>query len=93
MRVVKELTEYRCQCGKLLCKGSLFLSEVEIKCKRCGKLTKFVQQLPQHIPHIFLVRDGEELPDNLTQAKIYCGLKVADFRIYTFNKTNENLLS
>lgn len=32
------LREYRCECGKLLFKGLLFLGVVEIKCKRCGKV-------------------------------------------------------
>lgn len=31
-----ELPEYRCTCGKLLFKGTLLFSTVEIKCKRCG---------------------------------------------------------
>lgn len=92
MRAIKELIEYRCQCGKLLCKGKLFLSEIEIKCKRCGRLTAFDGQLPSHIPHMFLVRDGEELPDKLTRLKMYNGSNVAGFRIYIFDKTNENLL-
>lgn len=34
--------EYRCQqCSKLLFKGLLVDSEVEIKCKRCHELTVF----------------------------------------------------
>ena len=35
------LQDYRCDCGKLLFKGALHLSTVEIKCKRCGKITSF----------------------------------------------------
>lgn len=35
------LREHRCTCGKLLFKGSVFLSTVEIKCKRCSKLHLF----------------------------------------------------
>ncbi len=30
------LKEYRCTCGKLLFKGHIVLSVIEIKCKRCG---------------------------------------------------------
>lgn len=30
--------EYRCECGKLLFKGVLVDSEVEVKCKGCKKL-------------------------------------------------------
>ncbi len=35
------LTEYRCACGKLLFRGLLLLSVVEVKCKRCGTLKLF----------------------------------------------------
>lgn len=34
--------EYRCQgCDKLLFKGVLVGSEIEVKCKRCGKMNAF----------------------------------------------------
>lgn len=36
--------EYRCPCGKLLFKGLLIDSTVEIKCKNCGNLTKITGQ-------------------------------------------------
>ena len=35
-----ELPEYRCVCGKLLFKGKLIFSTVEIKCKRCGEVRR-----------------------------------------------------
>lgn len=35
------LDEYRCDCGKLLGKGSQDQSVVEIKCKRCRQLCRF----------------------------------------------------
>ena len=35
------LSEYRCNCGKLLFKALLSTSVVEIKCKRCGMLNIF----------------------------------------------------
>ncbi|KKU85772.1 MAG: hypothetical protein UY16_C0069G0006 [Candidatus Gottesmanbacteria bacterium GW2011_GWA2_47_9] len=35
------LTEYRCACGKLLFKGLILVSVVEIKCKRCGVVKVF----------------------------------------------------
>lgn len=41
MRNSKALIEYRCQCGKLLCKGFLPIGIVEIKCKRCARLSTF----------------------------------------------------
>lgn len=34
------LPEYRCTCGKLLFKGMLQFSTIEIKCKRCGALRR-----------------------------------------------------
>lgn len=35
------LQEYRCTCGKLLFKGLVGSSIVEIKCRRCDKVTSF----------------------------------------------------
>ena len=35
------LKEYRCSCGKMLFKAQLFLSVVEIKCKKCGSISCF----------------------------------------------------
>jgi|GEM_PF-5446131 len=32
------LNDYRCDCGKLLFKGSELRGKIEIKCKRCGKI-------------------------------------------------------
>lgn len=34
-------SEYRCRCGKLLFKGTIILSTIEIKCKRCGSTETF----------------------------------------------------
>lgn len=40
--------QYRCgDCDKLLFKGILIDSEIEVKCKRCGKITVFTGQ-PHH---------------------------------------------
>ena len=36
-----ELKRYHCSCGKMLFKGLLFLSMVEIKCKRCSNICRF----------------------------------------------------
>ena len=33
-----ESHDYHCTCGKLLCKGAIFDGEIQIKCKRCGKI-------------------------------------------------------
>lgn len=38
------LKEYRCNCGKLLFKGLLVISVVEVKCKRCGNMGIFDDQ-------------------------------------------------
>jgi len=38
---IKMLNEYRCDCGKLLFRGILSFSVIEIKCKRCGKIHLF----------------------------------------------------
>src|SRR6185503_1214329 len=35
---MKESRDYHCTCGKLLCKGAIFDGEIQIKCKRCGKI-------------------------------------------------------
>jgi len=35
---MKESHDYHCSCGKLLCKGAIFDGEIQIKCKRCGKI-------------------------------------------------------
>ncbi len=37
---MNELHNYYCACGKLLCKGEIFDGEIQIKCKRCGKIQK-----------------------------------------------------
>jgi phage FluMu protein Com len=42
-RMLKEtLKEYRCGCGKLLFKGSLFSGTVEIKCRHCRDIASFL---------------------------------------------------
>jgi nitrogen-specific signal transduction histidine kinase len=35
------LNEYRCTCGRLLFKGLLLVGTVEVKCKKCGRITSF----------------------------------------------------
>ena len=35
------LREFRCNCGRLLFRGLLFVSFVEIKCKKCGNVSVF----------------------------------------------------
>lgn len=56
---VPGLKEYRCACGKLLFKGLLIFSVVEIKCKRCGSVRVFDEQ-GKDDPVSFIVKiDGD----------------------------------
>lgn len=47
-----ESKEYKCSCGKLLCKGEIFDGDIQIKCRRCGKITKIENQaiMPPRTP-------------------------------------------
>lgn len=47
------LTEYRCACGKLLFRGLLLLSVVEVKCKRCGRIGVFREDGGEEAPFAF----------------------------------------
>ncbi len=38
---MKQLEEYRCLCGKLLCKSFLVHGIIEIKCKHCHEIIRF----------------------------------------------------
>mgnify|MGYP006921739238 CR=1 FL=1 len=40
------LEEYRCPCGKLLCKCALRDGVIEIKCKACREVVRFTQVGP-----------------------------------------------
>jgi phage FluMu protein Com len=92
MQNSKALTEYRCSCGKLLCKGQLFLSSVEIKCKRCGKIALFQDKLPVNILHLLLVRDGQGIPHKSSHLKTYDEGKIDGFRLYIIDHAGDNLL-
>jgi phage FluMu protein Com len=48
--------EYRCDCGKLLFKGYLAVATIEIKCKRCGRLNSFREDLSRKIPTSFALK-------------------------------------
>ena len=43
------LKEYRCECKKLLFKGSLSDAVIEIKCKRCGKVNLFEENFSKEV--------------------------------------------
>jgi phage FluMu protein Com len=47
------LSEYRCQCGKLLFKGFLLTCILEIKCRRCGKISTFNNYYSRRTPVSF----------------------------------------
>lgn len=51
------LTEYRCACGKLLFKGLMLISVVEIKCKRCGE-TRIFRDNTRGARSFMLIIDG-----------------------------------
>lgn len=50
-----ELEEYRCPCGKLLFKGLILVSLVEVKCKRCSQITAFGDLHKSKSPVSFLI--------------------------------------
>lgn len=52
------LIEYRCACGKLLFRGFILVSVIEIKCKRCGAVQTFRDDM-RNIRSFMLVVDGE----------------------------------
>lgn len=54
---LRSLIEYRCACGKLLFKGLMLVSVVEIKCKRCGETRTFRDNM-QGIRSFMLIVDG-----------------------------------
>lgn len=53
------LKEYRCTCGKLLFKGFLADAVIEIKCKRCEKVSLFKENYSQKISAPFDVKLDE----------------------------------
>ncbi len=54
------LREYRCDCGKLLFKGSLLISVVEVKCKRCGEVSTFRgKKKNENLFNSLLIREEE----------------------------------
>jgi phage FluMu protein Com len=55
MEQTQPLEEYRCACGKLLFKGRIYVSLVEIKCKRCANISSFGNLLSNKTPFSFLI--------------------------------------
>lgn len=54
------LNEYRCACGKLLFRGLLLLSIVEVKCKRCGAVKQFKEDTSLRVPISFVLTIHED---------------------------------
>lgn len=62
--ITMESYAYHCACGKLLCKGEIFDGEIQIKCKRCGKIQKIenVSETAQATPKMDNTKvDADEL--------------------------------
>lgn len=51
-------SEYRCRCGKLLFKGTIILSTIEVKCKRCGSTETFHYEEPTAPVSFTVTLDG-----------------------------------
>lgn len=54
------LIEYRCACGKLLFRGLLLFSIVEVKCKRCGAVKQFKDNTSFRVPISFVLTIHED---------------------------------
>ena len=63
------LNDYRCTCGKLLLKGIVFDGTVEIKCKRCGLISKIGEaKLIEDSSHYLLIINDRGLITNASQS-------------------------
>lgn len=63
------LSEYRCVCGKLLLKGIVFDGNLEIKCRRCGEITKIGEaKLIEDSSHYILIIDDKGLITNISDS-------------------------
>lgn len=66
------LAEYRCTCGKLLFKGVVRTTRIQIKCKRCGALSAFGPSEPEPASNrygVLVAKDGTILSvsDSITR--------------------------
>lgn len=57
------LKEYRCACGKLLFRGLIHISTVEIKCKRCGETRVFRDTTRGACSFMLVVDDSGKIVD------------------------------
>ncbi len=84
------LIEYRCSCNKLLFKGFLLFSNIEIKCNRCGSLNKFQSKGKNNEPvsFSFFVDKSENVTGSCCASSLI-GISQSRF----INKHVQNLIS
>lgn len=86
------LAEYRCECGKLLFKGVVRTTQIQIKCKRCGALSSFGPSDARAVSDrygVLAARDGTILSVSDSVRKILgytpeelCSMNMRDLRSY-----------
>lgn len=81
------LEEYRCQCGKLLFKGALFLSTIEVKCKRCGTISRFKEKSRDEKVSFTFFLDTNGIIVDACRAVSFIGIE----RVYLIGKKNVDL--
>ena len=63
------LNEHRCKCGKLLLKGVFFDSVLEIKCKKCGEISKIGSiKLVDDATHYLLIINDKGIISNASDS-------------------------
>ncbi len=72
---IKNLKEYRCVCGKLLFKGTLLFSVIEVKCKRCGMLKIFGEKEVDKLTSFILLINEKGMVENVCHAAEALGLE------------------
>lgn len=86
------LAEYRCACGKLLFKGVVRTTQIQIKCKRCSALSSFGPSDARTLSGRYGVLTAEDgtilsVSDSITKILGYtpeelCSLNLHDLRSY-----------
>lgn len=66
-------SEYRCRCGKLLFKGTIILSTIEVKCKRCGNTETFGHEEPTAPVSFTITLDGDGIIIDACRAVLCVG--------------------
>lgn len=75
------LNDYRCDCGRLLFKGALLKCNLEIKCKKCGKINLFKNFFSDQNPTFFTLTINESgiITDACCDAEILLGYPRQEF--------------